>query len=120
MSLRRLLFAAVMFALPIGVGAADPIDDPAPPAAAGDAAAVEATSTDANDEPAGLGLDGVQPQPEAVRAANPNSNSVGALPFPQPAPGSGSDVPNSWLFYLLPLIGLWLILRRRTRGTRHH
>ena len=119
-SVKRLLLTAAILALPIGVGEADPTDDPAPATATSDPAAVESAPSGPGDEPVGLAPDGLNPQPDAVLAVDPSGTSVGALPFPQPAPGSGSDVPKSSLFYLLPFFGLWLILRRRTRGTRRH
>ncbi len=49
-------------------------------------------------------------------AFNPDAHHTGSLPLPQPAPGSGTpEVPQSAFFYVLPFIGLWLILRRRHR-----
>ena len=49
-------------------------------------------------------------------AFDPAKPSAGALPLPGPAPGSGTpNVPQSGIFYVLPFIGLWLILRRRHR-----
>ena len=119
-SVKRLFVTAAILALPIGVGGADPADETAPPTGTSDPAAVESAAPETGDEPIGLSPEGVKPQPDAVLAVDPSGNSVGALPFPQPASGSGSDVPKSALFYLLPFIGLWLILRRRTRGTRHY
>lgn len=50
------------------------------------------------------------------KAFDPDTRHTGALPLPLPAPGSGSpDIPQSTFFYVLPFIGLWLILRRRHR-----
>jgi hypothetical protein len=55
------------------------------------------------------------PLSPGAEAFNPASPSTGSLPLPGPAPGSGSPDPPSGIVYVLPFIGLWLILRRRHR-----
>ena len=44
----------------------------------------------------------------------PELSSSGALP----SPAVKAPTPNSTLFYAIPVVGFWLILRRRTRGMR--
>jgi len=45
---------------------------------------------------------------------DPSSATSGTLPSPVPDPRTPSPVPKSGLFYILPIIGLWMILRRRS------
>ncbi len=51
-------------------------------------------------------------------AFDPSTHKPGSLPTPIPTPGP-SNVPESALFYVLPFLGLWLILRRRHRRVGH-
>ena len=115
---RPTLFAALLTATLIGSGLAQDAPEPAagPNLEAGASAEPGAEDTG---EPLGLAPEGTELQPGAVRAVNPQDARSGALPFPEPAPGSGSDVPKSIVFYILPVIGLWLILRRRSRSVHH-
>ena len=46
--------------------------------------------------------------------APPELSVSGALP----SPAEKAPTPNSNVFYAIPVIGFWLILRRRTRGVR--
>ena len=49
---------------------------------------------------------------------DPSSATSGTLPSPVPDPRTPSPVPKSGLFYILPFIGLWMMLRRRSyRGS---
>ena len=45
---------------------------------------------------------------------DPSSATSGTLPSPVSDPRTPSPVPKSGLFYILPIIGLWMILRRRS------
>ena len=45
---------------------------------------------------------------------DPSSATSGTLPSPVPDPRTPSPVPKSGLFYILPIIGLWMMLRRRS------
>ncbi|MCP4847239.1 MAG: hypothetical protein GY899_04740 [Verrucomicrobiaceae bacterium] len=47
---------------------------------------------------------------------DPVTATSGTLPSPVADPRSPSPVPKSGLFYVLPIIGLWMILRKRS----HH
>ena len=50
---------------------------------------------------------------------DPATATSGTLPSPVANPRTPSPVPKSGFFYILPIIGLWMILRRRShRGTR--
>ena len=49
---------------------------------------------------------------------DPASATGGTLPSPVTEPRTPSPVPKSGIFYILPILGLWMILRRRShRGT---
>ena len=45
---------------------------------------------------------------------DPASAASGTLPSPVANPRTPSPVPKSGFFYILPIIGLWMILRRRS------
>jgi len=45
---------------------------------------------------------------------DPSSATSGTLPSPVSDPRTPSPVPRSGLFYILPIIGLWMILMRRS------
>jgi hypothetical protein len=50
---------------------------------------------------------------------DPATATSGTLPSPVADPRTPSPVPKSGFFYILPIIGLWMMLRRRShRGTR--
>ena len=56
---------------------------------------------------------------QADRGFDPASVTSGTLPSPVPDPRTPSPVPRSGFFYILPIIGLWMMLRRRSfRGSR--
>jgi len=45
---------------------------------------------------------------------DPASATSGTLPSPVANPRTPSPVPKSGFFYILPIIGLWMILRQRS------
>lgn len=45
---------------------------------------------------------------------DPASDAGGTLPSPVTEPRTPSPVPESGIFYILPILGLWMILRRRS------
>ena len=56
---------------------------------------------------------------EIADGFDPASATGGTLPSPVPDPRTPSPVPKSGFIYILPIIGLWMILRRRShRGSR--
>jgi hypothetical protein len=56
---------------------------------------------------------------QSDREFDPASATSGTLPSPVPDPRTPSPVPKSGFFYILPIIGLWMMLRRRSyRGSR--
>ena len=72
-------------------------------------------SLEANEPARGASITDAESQPVSTVAAEHEASL--ALPSPiRDAPKS--QVPRSSLFYTLPLIGFWLILRRRARGVR--
>lgn len=49
---------------------------------------------------------------------DPASATGGTLPSPVTEPRTPAPVPKSGIFYILPILGLWMILRSRgQRGT---
>ena len=55
---------------------------------------------------------------ETADEFDPASAPSGTLPSPVPDPRTPAPVPKSGFFYILPIIGLWMILRRRShRGS---
>jgi len=44
---------------------------------------------------------------------DPATATGGTLPSPVAEPRAPSPVPKSGIFYILPIIGLWMILRHR-------
>ena len=56
---------------------------------------------------------------QANKGFDPASTTSGTLPSPVPDPRTPSPVPKSGFFYILPIIGLWMMLRRRSYRGSH-
>ena len=112
--MRQRLTLLLLFSVSTALSTAVIADDSAPVPTTLAATATE-TATDTATAPA---LDELEIADDIrARASDPLISPEGVLPSPVPT-RKMAESPGSTLFYALPLIGFWLIFRRRGRGVR--